>query len=180
MTDIWTDAWEETEVSNPPGVDTYDTLELRHAAFIDEETGPFAVRIVNGSPTEVMLTLEMESLLNGGEIVKFEAIEFSAERPEFAEGTTPSCKIAVDNVGDELQPYLEQAVAIRSDLTAIYRQYRSDDTSEPCYGPIEFTIKQVKISTTRLEGVATLDNLSNRKFPIKLFTLKDFPGLLNA
>lgn len=180
MTDIWTAAWEEAETTNPSGVDVYDTLELRHAAFVDSITGPFAVRVVNGATSAVMLTLEDWSLMNGGETVSFEAIEFFAERPEFAEGTTPSCKISVDNVGDELQPYLEAAVAIRSDLTAIYRQYRSDDTSEPCYGPIEFTIKKVSTSSTRLEGMATLDNLSNKKFPTKLFTFEDFPGLLNA
>lgn len=180
MTDIWTDAWEEAEASNPPGVDTYDTLELRHAAFVDSITGPFAARVVNGSTSPVNLTLEDESLLNGGESVQFSAVEFFAERPEFADGTTPSCKIAVDNIGEELKPYLEAAVAMRSDLVAIYRQYRSDDTSEPCYGPIEFTIRKVTVSSSRLEGMAALDNLSNKKFPTKLFTFELFPGLLNA
>lgn len=180
MIDVWTEAWEEAEASNPPGIDTYDTLELRHAAFVDDIEGPFAVRAVNGSPTDIMLTLEIESLMNGGETVEFKAIAFYSERPEFADGTTPSCKISVDNVGEELKPYLESAVTLRSDLTAIYRQYRSDDTSEPCYGPVEFTIKKVTVNSTRLEGVATLDNLSNKKFPTKLFTYEDFPGLLNA
>lgn len=178
MTDIWTDAWEESEVSNPPGVDTYDTLELRHAAFVDPT--PFAVRVVNGITSPINLTLEDESLLNGGEEVQFDNVAFFAERPEFADGTTPTCKISVDGVGEELKPYLENAVAMRSDLVAIYRQYRSDDTSEPCYGPVEFTIKKVTANSARLEGMATLDNLSNKKFPTKLFTFEDFPGLLNA
>lgn len=180
MTDVWTEAWEEAEATNPPGVDVYDTLELRHDAFVDIIEGPFAARVINGVPDDTMLTLEDESVLNGGESVKFKAIAFHSERPEFADGTTPSCKISVDNVGDELKPYLEAAVALRSDLTAIYRQFRSDDTSEPCYGPVEFTIKKVTVSSTRLEGMATLDNLSNKKFPTKLFTFEDFPGLLNA
>lgn len=180
MTDVWTAAWEEAEATNPPGIDTYDTLELRHEVFLDDDDQPFGVRVVNGSTDDIMLTLEEGSLLNGGETVKFKAIAFQAERPEFADGTTPSCKISVDNVGDELQPYLEEAVQVRSDLIAIYRQYRSDDTSEPCYGPVEFTIKRVTVSSTRIEGNATLDNLANKKFPTLLFTFEDFPGLLNA
>src|SRR4051812_20493880 len=118
MTDVWTAAWEEAETTNPPGVDTYDTLELRHAAFVDVVTGPFAVRVANGTSDDVTLTLEDDSLINGGEAVTFKAIMFKTERPEFADGTTPSCKISIDNVGDELKPYLENAVQMRSDLTA--------------------------------------------------------------
>lgn len=179
MTNPWTAAWEEAEATNPPGVLTYNTLELIHPAFVDEVDGPFSIRAVSGVHEDMSFGLELGAPLNSGETVLFRAINFYSQMPEFAEGQTPSCDIIIDNVGEEVIPYLEAAVGTRANLTTIWRQYRSDDLSEPCYGPITFQIKKVKATLTRLQGTAMLDNLSNRKFPNKLFTFTDFPGLLN-
>jgi hypothetical protein len=175
----WTAAWEEAEASNPPGVDIYHTLELLHPAFVDDGT-PFSIRCVNGTPNDQTFTLEDGAPLDGGEAVVFKAIPFEDDPPEFSEGQTPTCKISVDNVGEEVVPYLEEAVQTRADLQAIYRQYRSDDTTGPCYGPIQFVVKKVTLKSTRLEGQAQLKNLSNYKFPNKVFTYDEFPGLANG
>lgn len=179
MSDPWTAAWEEAEASAPPGIKVYDTLELIHPAFIDE-SGPFSVRAVTRVKDDMNFTLEAGAPLNPGQSVVFRAINFFSERPEFAEGVTPQCEVIVDNVGRELMPYLETMVGTRANLTAIYRQYRSDDLTEPCYGPVEFQIKKVTVSMTRVQGTAMLDNLSNTKFPKKLFTLNEYPGLMNG
>lgn len=179
MSEPWTAAWEEAEASNPPGIDIYHTLELLHPAFV-EASVPFSVRCVSGTGETKDFTLEAGAPLNGGEIVTFDPIPFKDELPEFAEGQTPTCKVSVDSVGEELIPYLEAATQTRADLTAIYRQYRSDDTTEPCYGPVQFVVKKVTLVGTRLEGQAQLKNLSNLKFPNKVFTLDEFPGLANG
>lgn len=180
MVNPWTAAWEEAEASNPPGILTYNTLELIHPSFEDEVEGPFSIRAVSGVADDMSFGLELGAPLNSGEVVLFRAINFYSQMPEFSEGQTPSCDIIIDNVGDEVMPYLEAAVGTRANLTAIWRQYRSDDLVEPCYGPVTFQIKRVKATLTRLQGTAMLDNLSNRKFPNKLFTFTDFPGLLNG
>ena len=176
----WTAAWEEAEASNPPGIDIFHTLELLHPAFVDDITGPFSVRCVNGTTEDQTFTLEAGAPIDGGLPVVFKAIPFEDELPEFAEGRTPTCKISVDNVGEEIVPYLENATAVRADLVAIYRQYRSDDSSGPCYGPIQFVVKKVTLQHTRLVGQAQLKNLSNFKFPNKVFTYDEFPGLANG
>lgn len=176
----WTDAWAEAEATNPPGVDIYHTLELIHPAFVDDLTGPFSVRAINGVTEDVNLTLEDGAPLDGGLEVTFKPIPFQDDLPEFAEGQTPTCKISVDNIGEEVSEYLEDATAVRADLVAIYRQYRSDDTSAPCYGPIQFVVKKVTLKSTRLEGQAQLKNLSNLKFPNKVFTYDEFPGLASG
>jgi hypothetical protein len=173
----WTAAWEEAEASSPTGILVYHTLELIHPAFNDTLTGPFSVRAVNGTPDSKMFTLEEGAILDGGNEVEFKAIPFQDDPPEFAEGQTPTCKITIDNVGEEVASYLEDATATRADLTAIYRQYRSDDTTAPCYGPIQFVIKKVTVKNTRIEGQAQLKNLSNFKFPNKVFTFDEFAGL---
>lgn len=180
MPDPWTAAWEEAEASVPPTVYFYYTLELQHPAFVDEVEGPFAVRVVTGTPDDQLLTLEEGAELNGGEEVTFSAVMFWAELPEFAEGKTPESAITIDNVMDTITPYLEQAVLLRADMKAIYRVWRSDDRVEPCYGPVEFVIKNVKAQGTRLEGIAKIDDLANKKFPNKVYTFTEFPGLLNG
>lgn len=176
----WTAAWEEAETSNPTGLLIYHTLELLHPSFNDPTLGAFSVRAVNGTTDDQTFTLEAGAPLNGGTAVLFKAIMFTADLPEFTEGATPTCKIAIDNVGEEVIPYLEAATGVRADLTAIYRQYRSDDFTAPCYGPVQFVIKKVTAKNTRLEGQAQLKNLSNLKFPNKVFTFDEFPGLISG
>ena len=180
MVDAWTEAWAEAEASVPTEVVYYYTLELQHPAFVDSVEGPFAIRIVTGVYDDVNLTLENTATIDPGKEVEFKAVMFSAEFPEFAEGKTPESAIIIDNVVDYIVPYLANAVLLRADLKAIYRVYRNDDTSEPCYGPVEFVIKNVKQNGTRLEGTAMIDDLANKKFPNKVYTFKEFPGLMNS
>lgn len=175
MADPWTAAWMEAEATNPPELLVYDTLELIHDAF---EGVP--VRAVNGVYADMNFTLEVGAPFNGGESVLFSAIPFMAERPEFAEGRPPECQITVDGIGNEVTPYLEEAVHMRSDMTVIYRQYRSDDLTEPCFGPVQFTMKSVKMVGGKITGKAQLAELQNRKFPNLTYTYREFPGLQNA
>ena len=171
MADPWTDAWEEAEASAPPSVKIYDTLELQHPTF-DQPA-----RVVAGEPDDLTLTLEASATPDGGAAVLFQAVEFYAERPEFSEGRPPECQIAIDNVARILSPALADAVAVKADLVAIYRQYRSDDTSEPCFGPVQFNVRRATMKGTRISGVARIDDLVNKKFPTRVFTRGTFPAL---
>ncbi len=178
MADPWTEAWEEAETTAPPDVMIYATLELQHPAFQDNGVS-FAVRCVTGATSDQTFGIEVGAELNGGEMVTFNAIPFQAERPEFSEGTTPSCKITVDNVAREIVPYLADAVTMRANMIAIYREYRSDDMTAPCYGPVEFVVRNVTITGTQVQGTATIDDLANRKFPKKVYTLTEYPALIS-
>jgi hypothetical protein len=175
MADPWTEAWMEAEASNPPELIVYDTLELIHDAF---EGVP--VRCVNGATSDMNFTLEIGAPFNSGASVLFQAIPFHAERPEFSEGKPPECQITVDGVGEEVSEYLEEAVHLRSDMTVIYRQYRSDDLTELCFGPVQFQMKSVKLIGSKITGRAMLADLTNRKFPNLVYTYDEFPGLQNV
>lgn len=166
MTDPWTGAWEEAEATAPPQVVIYCTLELQHPAFATP------VRVVNGVVSDMTFTLEDTST------VTFTAVPFYAERPEFAEGRMPTCSVTVDNVARELLPQIEAAVQVKADLVVLYREYRSDDLTEPCYGPIQFQMRKITAKGTSLTGVAQLDDLANRKFPFKITSVQEFPGLV--
>lgn len=178
MADPWTAAWEEAEASVPPLVDVYATLEFQHASFLDEADQPMAIRVVADTPDDQLFTIEDGADFNGGEEVSFKAIHFSADHPEVAEGRMPQVRITIDNAGRELVPRLEMAIQIKASLVVLFRQYRSDDRTEPCYGPVSFVMRRVKVNGATVSGLAQLDDLTNEKFPRGVYTVADFPGLL--
>lgn len=170
-------AWEEAQASAPPQVVVYHTLELQHPGFLDE-TGEnqIPVRVVTLVSDDMDFGIEDGATFNAGEMAPFRAVMFEAGQPEFGEGKVPETTVTVDNVTRELMPHLRRAMTYRADLKVLYRQYRSDDLSEPCYGPTEFVMRNVVVKGTRMTGTARLDNLANRKFGL-VYTIEEFPGL---
>ena len=178
MSDPWTAAWEEAEATAPPDVILYPTLELQHPAFLDTDgVTQIPIRCVTGVADDMDFGIEAGATYNGGGTGTFQAIPFFADRPEFAEGQTPQCQVSVDNVAREMAQYLEAAVQVKADLIAVYREYRSDDLTEPCYGPVQFVIRKVTVNGTTVTGTARLADLANRKFPKKVYSVDEFPGL---
>lgn len=177
MADPWTAAWEEAEATAPPDVQIYSTLELQHPAFLDETDTEIPIRVVADVADSQDFGIEDGATFNGGETATFQAVPFYADRPEFAEGRVPQCQVTVENVGREVSGYLDAAVQVQADLIAIYREYRSDDLTAPCYGPIEFKMRNVTVNGTNVVGTARLDDLANRKFPNKVYSVDEFPGL---
>lgn len=176
MADPWTAAWEEANASVPPDVMLYFTLELQHLAFLEGET-PIAIRAVTDVYEDMDFTIEDGAVMNGGETVTFKAIPFSAEMPEVAEKRMPECAITIDNVARELIPYLEEAVTMQADLVCLYREYRSDDVSEPCFGPVQFVMRGVEVNGATVRGMARIDDLANTKFPRRVYTIQEFAAL---
>lgn len=174
--DPWTAAWEEAEATCPATVTIYSTLELQHPAFLQDDV-EVPIRCVTDVHEDQEFGIELGADFDAGEMALFQAVPFSAERPEFAEGKAPECEIRVDNIGREIIGYLEAAVQVKADLAVIYREYRSDDLTEPCYGPIRFVMRKVKVTGTAVIGTARLDDLANRKFPARTYTVDRFPGL---
>jgi hypothetical protein len=176
MADPHNAAWEEAQASVPQDVEVFYTLELRHPAFLENEV-EVAVRVVAETPDDQLFRIEDGAPLNGGEMAKFLAVPFHSERPEMAEGQMPESRVTVDNVNRELVPKVEEAVKVRADLICVYREYRSDDRDEPCYGPVEFVMRKVSVKGTSITGVAQLDDLANSKFPRRVYSVSQFPGL---
>jgi hypothetical protein len=172
-----TAAWEEANASVPASVRVYFTLELQHPGFVDEAMSPIPIRCVTGMFEDMQFGIEEGAVFNAGEMATFTAIPFYADFPEFAEGKVPETRITVDNVSRELVPHIERAIQVRADLIAIYREYRSDDLSAPCFGPVEFTVRNITMSGTRIDGMASIDNLANKKFPTRVYTTREYPGL---
>lgn len=175
MSDPWTDAWAEAVAACPTSVLVYETVELQHPAFLEAGL-PIALRFVLDE-VDRTLGIEAGAAFNPGTMQTFHWAAFYSSPPEFAQGKVPECKIIIDNVGRRLQPYLNAAVRVRANLTLIFRQYLSDDVSEPSYGPVEFVVRNVKITGARVEGTAKLEDLANAKFPTRVYTTEEFPNL---
>lgn len=175
MSEPWTQAWAEAEASAPVDVECYSTIELQHPAFLEEGV-PIALRFVLG-PEPMTFGIEEGATFNPGTMQEFLPVAFTSEEPDFAQGTVPQSKLAIDNVARTLVPYINAAVTVRADLTLILRRYRDDLLTEPSYGPVEFIVRKVKSTGARVEGVATLNDLTNEGVPRMKYTRKAYTAL---
>ncbi len=172
----WDEAWAEAEASCIVDQQIFETIELQHPAFVEGETAIPLRFVLDVEPR--MLGIEDGATFNAGETVEFMPIAFEASTPDFAEAQVPECKVVVDNVGRDLMPHLEAAVQVRADLVVILRRYLEDDMSGPFYGPVQFMIRQVRVTGSRVEGRARLEDLTNMKFPSRTYTRSQFPALM--
>lgn len=175
MSDLYTDAWAEAVASCPTDHQPFCTVELQHPAFLEDGV-LIPLRFV-AAERDMSFGIEAGATFDPGEMAVFRACAFSAEYPEVAEGRVPSSRIAVDNVARDLTEYLHEAVRVRAELALIYREYLPDDLSEPSYGPTRFRLSQVDVNGARMEGIATLRDLTNMGFPRGTYTRALFPGL---
>jgi hypothetical protein len=166
-------AWQEAEASAPPGVETLHTIELQHnatllARWVAEVTEPETLGIEDGAA------------FNGGELAEFTPTNFKSAWPDVGENTPPRSRLSIDNVPRQAIDLLIAATLIRSDLIVIYRQYLSDDTSAPAFGPVEYVMRSWSAKGTRVTGDAELLRLGNKRFPATraTYNVSDFPGLV--
>lgn len=177
MPDLMTAALEEAYAACPPSVLIYDALELQHPAIQDAEGNEVPARVVN-DVRQQSFGIEPGATFNPGETVVFAPGAFSAAFPTYQEGQPATCEITIDNVDRGFTAALEAAMEYDAHLVAIFRQYVSEDMTEPAYGPVPFVIKRVKVTATTITGTAQGSILYDKKFPSKVYTRADFPGLI--
>ncbi|HQS08714.1 MAG: hypothetical protein B7Y12_02205 [Rhizobiales bacterium 24-66-13] len=178
MSDPFTAAYAEAEASCPIDALSFVTLELQHPSFVEDGIQIALRFVLDVRPRS--FGIEVGALFGGGTMQAFTPVAFRAERPEFGQGKVPQCRVTIDNVARQLTPYLNAAVTVAADLILVYREYREDDVSEPCYGPVEFVVKQVVASGASVTGTASLADLTNKKFPSRVFSRAEWPALMAA
>ncbi|MCL8385474.1 DUF1833 family protein [Xanthobacter aminoxidans] len=176
MGDLWTEAWAEAEASCPNSVLVFDTIELQHPAFL-ESGAPIPLRFVCDVEPRTF-GIEPGATFDAGELAEFTPIAFSADAPNFSEQQVPQCRVVIDNVARDVMPYLEAAIGYRADLKVLFRQYREDDVSEPACGPWEFLLRKVTVAGSTVEGTASFDDLTNMKFPRRIYSRREFSSLI--
>lgn len=144
----------------------------------DEWDRAFVVRIVNDH-TDLLATLEGSAPWNAGEEVLFTAMPVEVSGPDESDsGQAPSISISIDGVSTLLVEQLDKALVNFVPVTITERIYASDDTSAPAVLPVlTMTLRNVKVTETRVTAEAVFYDPSNRGFPKEEYTLDAYPGL---
>jgi len=172
-------AVKEAYASAPQDRVVFDTLEVLHPAFVDDEGQPTAIRVVRGYES-IRARLEADAPLNGGQYVEFTAAAFGFSLPGFEEDQVPQMKLTLDGVTQKVIAHIEAASSTPTEpIVMIYRPFVSTDLSKPGMDPpIVMELANVNAGGLRITGTATLDDVHNAAFPRLKYLPSRFPGLV--
>ncbi len=173
----FSDDLREYMFSAPTDVLAPDTIEIRHPAFVDDNDNPVAVRFVNDPSGDLVATLEDDAPMNAGEQVTFCRGQFQFILPESTDQGLPTCDIQVENVSGVLTPWLFKAVAFPAPIEITYRQFLTDDLSQPQFILSGLTAQKVSAGLLRVTCTAGFEDFLNKPFPATIYNTWDFPGL---
>ena len=162
----------EAYASAPVDQVVYHTLELWHPAF------SLPIRVVRDTAS-LDARIEAGAARDAGTIVTFVAYAFDVIPPDQTSDALPQCIIEIDNVAQDILVQIDAAIGSSQTITAIYRQYLSDQLTvgpenDP---PLEMTLTQINATPLRIRAVAGFANLLDRTFPGLDYELETFPGL---
>ena len=155
-----------------------EALEFRHSAFRDATGALFAARIVNDHQ-DLTATLEATAPMNPGATVLFSACPVQVQGPDETDAAAaPYVQLAIDGVSQLLVQQLDYAIATLEPVLMTIRIYASDDASAPAILPVTtMTLREVRVSETRVTAKATFYDPTNRGFPRQEYTSAQYPGL---
>jgi len=176
--DRLTDALKEAYASAPQDDVTFETLELYHSTFIDEDGGAGPIRVVNDY-RDLEAGLESTALADAGEMVTFTRFAFEVKLPVVSEGPHKEIIISIDNVTPLIAENIDRSKSTNEKIIVTYRPYLLSDLSKPQLDPpYSFILRTVDITESTVTGRATFSvELTNRSFPNKIYTARNFPGI---
>ena len=166
-------AIKEAYASAPSNDIIYHTLEIHHPDFA------LPIRVVRDS-VDLTATLEATAPRNPGASVSFVGFAFDIVPPEVISTGMPTCVLEIDNVSREILAQIEAATGSTELITVIYRQFLSSNLAggpenDP---PLILTILSITANAFRISAVCGFGDLVNKKFPSKIYTAEQFPGLI--
>lgn len=153
------------------------TLEIRRD-WVDENGDPLVARVVNDY-RPLTATLEDDAPVQPGEAVEFTPVPFRHARQEQTDSGAPSAVgIEVDNVSQRLTELLVREKTSREPLRLIEREYLPSDTSAPhIIPPTKLVLSKVEVGSATASANAGFGDLTNRRFPVDLYTRERFSAL---
>jgi hypothetical protein len=137
----------EAYASAPQDTIVLHTLEINHHTL----TTPIRVvrwPVLDNDPTVFHCKLEADAPYDPGEVVDFIGLPLEIVSPAQSTDNPGSFQIRVDNVGDTLDEYLENAALSGGKITAIYRKFLKGSEGD---GP-RSVWPGIQISSPRMEG----------------------------
>lgn len=171
-------AIKEAHASAPTNGVIYLTLEINHAAFKDELGNKVAIRVVNSNKI-LRARLEDTAPLDAGLDVDFQPYAFSLQFEPLDGRPLPEITLTIDNVHQDIEYYIRLANTQPSPMTIIYRQFLSEDLTQPQeYSPASLTINDIQITPQLVTAKAVVSSFANLSFPRDMiYTVEKFPGL---
>ncbi len=176
MNELLQQAIAEAYASAPQDEIILHALEINHRSF----TQPVRVirwPVSGPEPERFRCLLEDDAPYNPGQVVEFIGLPFEPIIPARDTENPGQFAIRIDNVGDALDEYLENAALHGGKISAVYREYIKGQEAE---GPAQVW-RSITLHSPRQEGQsiimdgATLDWMF-LKFG-RLYKVKDYPGL---
>jgi hypothetical protein len=155
----------------PTGPVRFITFELWHA-----DTG--TLRFVRDFIDQT-LTLEADAPRDPGTAVVFTAASFDIPDPAQGESSQATLTVDLGRVGSGVKTQLKKIseFGFLSNMELIYRQYLSDDVSEPVK-VFNFFVSDINLSEGAVSLSASDDNPTNQDVG-RVYTFLDFPGLVD-
>jgi hypothetical protein len=176
MSDL-TEALKEAYASATPVV-IFETIELRHPAFLDESDNPIAIRLVKDD-LPLVATLEDDAPMNSGEEVTFEAMGFDLILPDQVEqNSDPELQLSIDNASAELMPYLDAAIDFGQSIEVTYRVFLEGDLGQPQSTPLTLVLRNIQADVARVSASAAFIDVANKAFPVGEYDDANFPSLI--
>ncbi len=165
MNDALQDAIKEAFAIAPANKVTIHTLEIRQ----DTVQSPIYLAQARRSVTAT----------DENSVTKiFEASGFQFSLPPSNEEGFQSLNVAIDNIGRRVSDFLTAAQGSQVPVEMIYRPFLSDDLSTPqMIPPLVLYLKEVVVGEIQVTGKATFMDVTNKKFPLELYTRQRFPSL---
>lgn len=156
-------AIKEAYASAPTDEVVYHTLTFTHPSF----TVPAFV--VNG----------FDDITTGDGLGPYIALPFSLELPEVSNQAPPQMRMTVDNVSRELLYQIDRAAEEPEPIIVTYRQYLASDLSKAQNDPpLMLHLSSIEVTATKITGIASVQNFTNRRFPKITYRDEEYPGLI--
>lgn len=156
------------------------TMEIRHPAFVDDDGSPDSIWVVADN-RDWALTIEPDAPVKGGQSVIHQKMAFNFTLAPIQPGATPEIEVRIDGVGRIVAEQLDLAVADGSPIVMVYRPFLASDTTQPQMDPPPaFTLSEVSVTVITVRARARTGVDLRVAFPRRLYTAREFPGLINS
>lgn len=174
-----TDALAEAAALAPADEIIHHTLEIRHPDFEDEDGNPTSIFVVQDTE-DLTAPIEATAPVQGGEWVRFVAFLFSFALMPIEPGTTPEIEITIDGIDRSVIQQIDRAIESGEPIVVVYRPYLDSDIADgpQMDPPPSFELSEVHVSTTSLKAKARTGIDLRGRFPRRIYTAAEFPGLV--
>lgn len=166
-----TDAIKEAYASCPSDVAVLETIEIYHPDWSS------VIRLVRDKQN-LTAHLEADAPNDPDADVVFTALDFTLDHPRVGEGRQ-ELTVSVDNITAAFMPLIEaHDLSSADEVKIIYRPYLSTDLTGPHMNPpLQLVVKSIAASMSRLSLSCGYAEFANYRFPRKVYTSDEFPGI---